>query len=37
VPGARFQLVEGVAHMMNLERPAEFTAWVSEFLASVAG
>jgi pimeloyl-ACP methyl ester carboxylesterase len=35
VPGAEFRLVSGTAHMMNLERPAEFTAWVLEFLAGV--
>lgn len=35
VPGARFELLPGVAHMMNLERPASFNRLVAEFLAQV--
>lgn len=35
VPGARFELMPGVAHMMNLERPETFNRLVLEFLAQV--
>jgi 3-oxoadipate enol-lactonase len=33
IPGARFELFEGVAHMINLEQPARFTRLVLDFLA----
>ena len=32
VPGARKKVFEGVAHMVNLERPAEFNRLVLDFL-----
>lgn len=32
VPGARSKVFEGVAHMVNLERPAEFNSIVLDFL-----
>ena len=35
VPGARSHVFEGVAHMVNLERPAEFNQLVGDFLAEV--
>lgn len=35
IPGARSHLFEGVAHMVNLERPEEFTQRVLDFLAEV--
>ena len=35
VPGASFRLIDGVAHLPNLERPDEFTRWVLDFLATV--
>jgi len=35
VAGARSHVFEGVAHMVNLERPAEFNQLVSDFLAEV--
>jgi pimeloyl-ACP methyl ester carboxylesterase len=35
VPGARSHVFEGVAHMVNLERPAEFNRLVADFLAEV--
>ncbi len=33
VPGARTERVGGSAHMPNMERPADFTALLLEFLA----
>ena len=33
IPGARFELFEGVAHMVNLEQPERFTRLVLDFLA----
>ncbi len=35
VPGARLELFEGAAHMLNLEQPARFTKLLREFFASV--
>ncbi|MEA2675870.1 MAG: hypothetical protein QOJ81_11 [Chloroflexota bacterium] len=35
VPGTRSQVFEGVAHMVNLERPAEFNRLVRDFLDEV--
>jgi 3-oxoadipate enol-lactonase len=35
VPGARSHVFEGVAHMVNLERPREFNELVGEFLDEV--
>lgn len=35
IGGARSHVFEGVAHMVNLERPAEFNRLVREFLESV--
>ena len=35
VPGARRHVFEGVAHMVNLERPAEFNRLVLDFLLAV--
>ena len=35
VPGARLEVFEGVAHMINLERPDRFNALLREFLAGV--
>ena len=35
VRGARSHVFEGVAHMVNLERPAEFNRLVGDFLAEV--
>lgn len=35
VPGTEFRLIEGTAHLPNLERPDEFTTWVLDFLAKV--
>lgn len=35
VPGARSHVFEGVAHMVNLERPMEFNALLREFLDEV--
>jgi pimeloyl-ACP methyl ester carboxylesterase len=35
VAGARSHVFEGVAHMVNLERPAEVNQLVAEFIASV--
>jgi pimeloyl-ACP methyl ester carboxylesterase len=35
IPAARSIVVAGVAHMVNLERPAEFEAAVLDFLAEV--
>jgi len=32
IPGARFELFEGVAHMVNLEQPERFTRLVLDFL-----
>lgn len=34
VPGARFELVPGTAHMLNLEQPERFNRLVLEFLAA---
>ena len=36
VPGARLELFEGAAHMLNLEQPERFTRLLREFFASVA-
>lgn len=35
IPGARFELFEGVAHMVNLEQPDRFTRLVRDFLTDV--
>jgi 3-oxoadipate enol-lactonase len=35
VAGARSHVFEGVAHMVNLERPEEFNRLVADFLADV--
>jgi pimeloyl-ACP methyl ester carboxylesterase len=35
VPGARLEVFEGAAHMLNLEQPERFTRLVLDFLASV--
>ena len=35
VAGARSHVFEGVAHMVNLERPAEFNSLVRDFLEQV--
>ena len=35
VPGARLEVFDGAAHMLNLEQPERFTKLVLEFLASV--
>jgi pimeloyl-ACP methyl ester carboxylesterase len=35
VPGARVHVFEGVAHMVNLERPAEFNRLVRDFVDEV--
>jgi pimeloyl-ACP methyl ester carboxylesterase len=35
IPGARSHVFEGVAHMVNLERPAEFNLLVRDFLDQV--
>lgn len=35
VPGARFEVFEGAAHMLNLEQPERFTRLVLDFLAEV--
>ncbi|MBA3795621.1 MAG: alpha/beta fold hydrolase, partial [Chloroflexi bacterium] len=37
IPGARSHVFEGVAHMVNLERPEEFTEHVLSFLKEVDG
>jgi len=34
VPGARFEVFEGAAHMLNLEQPERFTRLVLDFLGS---
>jgi len=34
VPGARYAEIDGVAHMPNMERPAEFNELVLEFLST---
>jgi pimeloyl-ACP methyl ester carboxylesterase len=34
VPHARLEVFEGVAHMLNLERPEHFNALLREFLDS---
>lgn len=36
VPGARFEVFEGAAHMLNLEQPERFTRLVLDFLASTS-
>ena len=36
VPGARLELFEGAAHMLNLEQPDRFTNLLREFLATAA-
>ncbi|MDQ2689879.1 MAG: alpha/beta fold hydrolase [Chloroflexota bacterium] len=36
VPGARLEVFEGAAHMLNLEQPERFTRLLREFLDSVA-
>jgi 3-oxoadipate enol-lactonase len=36
VPGARFEVFEGAAHMLNLEQPERFTKLVLDFLAEVS-
>lgn len=33
VPGARLEVVDGAAHMLNLERSVRFNALLAEFLA----
>jgi 3-oxoadipate enol-lactonase len=35
VAGARFEVIDGVAHMVNLEQPHQFATLVLDFLASV--
>lgn len=35
VPGARLEIFEGAAHMLNLEQPDRFTGLVLDFLAEV--
>ena len=35
IPGARRHVMPGLAHMLNMERPAEFNRLVLEFLAKV--
>jgi 3-oxoadipate enol-lactonase len=35
IPGARLEVFEGVAHMVNLEQPERFTRLVRDFLADV--
>lgn len=35
VPGARLEVFEGAAHMLNLEQPERFTTLLREFLAGV--
>ena len=37
IPGARKAVVANAAHMVNMERPAEFNRLVLEFLAEVEG
>jgi 3-oxoadipate enol-lactonase len=37
VAGARLEVIEGVAHMVNLEQPDRFADLVLDFLASVEG
>lgn len=36
VPGARLEIFEGAAHMLNLEQPQRFTRLIREFFASAA-
>lgn len=36
VPGARLEVFEGAAHMLNLEQPERFTRLIREFFASAA-
>ena len=35
IPGARLEVMSGVAHVPNMERPDEFNRIVLEFLESV--
>jgi pimeloyl-ACP methyl ester carboxylesterase len=35
VPGARLEVFEGVAHMINLEQPDRFTAVLRTFLEGI--
>jgi 3-oxoadipate enol-lactonase len=35
IPGSRIEILAGAGHLTNVERPAAFTAVVSEFLASL--
>ncbi|HEU5160766.1 MAG TPA: alpha/beta fold hydrolase, partial [Streptosporangiaceae bacterium] len=35
VPGARLEVFDGAAHMLNLEQPERFTALLRDFLGSV--
>jgi pimeloyl-ACP methyl ester carboxylesterase len=37
LPGSALRVVEGAAHMPNLERPEEFDAALAELLARVDG
>jgi len=37
VPGARLEVLEGAAHMMNLEQPERFNQLLREFLDSASG
>jgi pimeloyl-ACP methyl ester carboxylesterase len=37
VPDSTLQVIEGCAHMPNLERPGEFNGVLGEFLSRVDG
>ena len=37
IPGARLEVVEGTAHLPNMERPGEFNRVVLEFLDDLGG
>ncbi len=37
IPGARYTVIPGAAHLSNLEQPEQFTAVVREFLAQLSG
>ncbi|GLY76201.1 alpha/beta fold hydrolase [Actinoallomurus iriomotensis] len=37
IPGSTLAVIEGAAHMPNLERPAEFNEALGKFLASITG
>ncbi len=37
IPGARLKIIDGAAHLSNLERPAEFNRALTEFLGSLRG